>query len=266
MYYFTISEFGKLRNVNINSLRYYEKIGILKPDHVDPKTGYRYYSPDQLPILDVILLCLNFGMPLKELTSYISDDNCINNTKLFEIGKQIALKRLHSAQIELEKIEYTQRYVESNRQYSEMEGAYQRDIPGRTLVAMEYRGSLEDIRQVELTSAQLYSYAQEKQLFPVFPAGLLLQKEQGKRRAKVFFEVMDRTTTDPHALILPAGTFLCHKIDMTPGMDLPATIAAAYGGEPDADVIVANILLDKFQIGTKKSELQKRIEIKNQKE
>lgn len=25
MYYFTISEFGKLRNVNINSLRYYEK-------------------------------------------------------------------------------------------------------------------------------------------------------------------------------------------------------------------------------------------------
>ncbi len=77
---------------------------------------------------------------------------------------------------------------------------------------------------------------------------------------------MDKTTTDPHALVIPAGTFLCHKIDMTPGMDLPATIAAAYGGEPDADIIVANILLDKFQIGTKKSELQKRIEIKHQKE
>ena len=77
MHYFTISEFGKLRNVNINSLRYYEKIGILKPDHVDAETGYRYYSPDQLPILDVILLWLDFGMPLKELKSYISDDNFI---------------------------------------------------------------------------------------------------------------------------------------------------------------------------------------------
>lgn len=29
--YFTISEFAKLRNININSLRYYEKIGVLKP-------------------------------------------------------------------------------------------------------------------------------------------------------------------------------------------------------------------------------------------
>lgn len=106
MYYFTISEFGKLRNVNINSLRYYEKIGILKPDHVDPQTGYRYYSPDQLPILDVILLCLDFGMPLKELKAYITDDQFINNTKLFEIGAEIAQERLHNAQMELNKIEY----------------------------------------------------------------------------------------------------------------------------------------------------------------
>lgn len=103
-----------MRNVNINSLRYYEKIGILKPHHVDEQTGYRYYSPDQLPILDVILLCLDFGMPLKELRAYISDDKFINNSELFAIGKQIAQKRLHKARMELEKIEYTQRYLQSN--------------------------------------------------------------------------------------------------------------------------------------------------------
>lgn len=259
MYYFTISEFGKLRNVNINSLRYYEKIGILKPHHVDEQTGYRYYSPDQLPILDVILLCLNFGMPLKELRAYISDDKFINNSELFAIGKQIAQKRLHNARMELEKIEYTQRYLQSNQQYSKVEGAYQRAIPDRTLVAMAYHGELTDIRKIELTSAQLYSYAQEQQLYPVFPAGLLIQNAQGELQTKVFFEVMDKDTADPFALKVPAGTFLCHKIDMTPGMDLLTTIDSAYGGEPYAEVMAANILLDKFQIGTKKSELQKRI-------
>lgn len=41
--YFTISEFAKLRNININSLRYYEKIGVLRPCFVDENTGYRYY-------------------------------------------------------------------------------------------------------------------------------------------------------------------------------------------------------------------------------
>lgn len=47
---------------------------------VDEQTGYRYYSPDQLPILDVILLCPDFGMPLKELKSYIDDKKniCMN--------------------------------------------------------------------------------------------------------------------------------------------------------------------------------------------
>ena len=29
--YYTISEFAKLRDININSLRYYEKLGLLKP-------------------------------------------------------------------------------------------------------------------------------------------------------------------------------------------------------------------------------------------
>lgn len=257
MYYFTISEFGKLRNVNINSLRYYEKIGILKPDHVDAKTGYRYYSPDQLPILDVILLCLDFGMPLKELKSYISDDNFINNSKLFEIGKQIAQKRLHSAQMELEKIEYTQRYLRNNQQYSEVEGAYNREIPDRVIITMDYCGDMKDIPKIEMTSAKLYSYAQDNGFLPVFPAGLLLRKNQGKVSIKVFFEIMDKDAEDPLVMKLPSGTFLCHKINMVPEMDLPETIENVYHEDEYSEVIVANILLDKFQIGTKKSELQK---------
>lgn len=224
------------------------------PEHVDAETGYRYYSPDQLPMLDVILLWLDFRMPLKELKSYISDDNFINNSQLFEFGKQIAQERLHSAQMELNKIEYTQRFIQSNLRYSESKGEYQREIPERTLVTMEYAGALTDIRKIEMTSARLYSYAQKKQLSPVFPAGLLVQKEQDKLQTRVFLKIMDKSTEDSYAMTLPAGTFLCHKIEMTPEMDLPATIENIYGTYQK--VVLANILLDKFQIGTKKSELQ----------
>ena len=65
--YLKISEFAKLRNVNINSLLYYEKIGVLRPAYVDPHSKYRYYSPEQLIILDTILLAINLGIPLKNL-------------------------------------------------------------------------------------------------------------------------------------------------------------------------------------------------------
>ena len=43
----TISQLAKLRNVNINSLRYYEKLGILCPVYIDPETRYRYYALEQ---------------------------------------------------------------------------------------------------------------------------------------------------------------------------------------------------------------------------
>lgn len=188
MHYFTISEFGKLRNVNINSLRYYEKIGILKPDHVDAETGYRYYSPDQLPILDVFFLWLDFGMPPKELKSYISDDNFINNSQLFEIGKQIAQERLRRAQMELNKIEYTQRFLQSNQRFSEVKCEYQREIPERTLVTMEYAGALTDIRKIEMTSAALYSYAQKKQLSPFFRLACFLKRSKIRSKREYFWK------------------------------------------------------------------------------
>lgn len=70
---------------------------------------------------------------------------------------------------------------------------------------------------------------------------------------------MDKDAEEALVMDLPAGTYFCHKIDMVPEMNLPEVIENVYHEDKYAEVIVANILLDKFQIGTKKSELQKRI-------
>lgn len=40
----SISELAKLRQVTTETLRYYDRIGLLKPVYVDPETNYRYYS------------------------------------------------------------------------------------------------------------------------------------------------------------------------------------------------------------------------------
>ena len=44
---FTIGEMGGLFRINIRTLRYYDEIGLLKPEVVDERTGYRYYSARQ---------------------------------------------------------------------------------------------------------------------------------------------------------------------------------------------------------------------------
>jgi len=43
----TIKEFARLCSCNAQTLRYYDKIDLLKPVKVDPWSGYRYYIPTQ---------------------------------------------------------------------------------------------------------------------------------------------------------------------------------------------------------------------------
>lgn len=47
-----ISEFSRLAQVPVPTLRYYDQMGLLKPAQVDRFTEYRYYTVEQLPQLN----------------------------------------------------------------------------------------------------------------------------------------------------------------------------------------------------------------------
>jgi DNA-binding transcriptional MerR regulator len=41
----SIGDFARLGRVSVRMLRHYDTIGLLRPEHVDPDSGYRYYRP-----------------------------------------------------------------------------------------------------------------------------------------------------------------------------------------------------------------------------
>ena len=45
---YTIGEFAAIGRVSVRMLRHYDAIGLLPPEHVDERTGYRYYADRQL--------------------------------------------------------------------------------------------------------------------------------------------------------------------------------------------------------------------------
>lgn len=61
---FRIGEFSKIARVSGRLLRYYDEIGLLRPEHTDPQTGYRYYSAHQLSRLNRILVLKELGVSL----------------------------------------------------------------------------------------------------------------------------------------------------------------------------------------------------------
>lgn len=68
--YLTTGEFAKLCNVKKDTLFHYDKVGVLKPEHV-AENDYRYYSVEQYDVLTVILMLRELGMPLKDIKDYM---------------------------------------------------------------------------------------------------------------------------------------------------------------------------------------------------
>ena len=62
-----IGDFSKLSRVSIRMLRHYDEIGLLKPETTDSFTGYRYYSPAQLPTANRITAFKDMGFSLASI-------------------------------------------------------------------------------------------------------------------------------------------------------------------------------------------------------
>ncbi len=67
MKYISIGQFSKRTDLSIRALRLYDAEALLQPSRVDPITGYRYYTADQLGIGQLIRKLRSCEMPLDQL-------------------------------------------------------------------------------------------------------------------------------------------------------------------------------------------------------
>jgi DNA-binding transcriptional MerR regulator len=69
---FKIAQFARLAGVSPKILRAYDGLRLFRPVWVDPDSGYRFYSPAQLPELRRIVALRDLGMPLREIGQLVS--------------------------------------------------------------------------------------------------------------------------------------------------------------------------------------------------
>jgi len=77
-----IGDFSRATHLNIKTLRYYHHIGLLEPADVDPGTGHRRYSTDQIPTAQVIRRFRSLGMPLEEIHAVITTPDLASRNDL----------------------------------------------------------------------------------------------------------------------------------------------------------------------------------------
>jgi DNA-binding transcriptional MerR regulator len=78
-----IGEIAAFFSVSVKAMRIYEQMELLKPVKVDEKTGYRYYTADQVKQLDALLELRELGFSLSEIRTLL--ENGMTNDQYMEV-------------------------------------------------------------------------------------------------------------------------------------------------------------------------------------
>lgn len=74
---YSIGDFSKINKITPKTLRHYDRIGLLRPALTDQRTGYRFYSAEQLPVMRKILMLKELGFTLSEIEQIVNKQTAI---------------------------------------------------------------------------------------------------------------------------------------------------------------------------------------------
>ncbi len=87
-----ISDFARLGQVSVRMLRHYDTIGLLQPDAVDPASGYRSYSPEQLHVLNRLVALKDLGFTLDQVRRILVEQVSVDELRGMLRLRQVELE------------------------------------------------------------------------------------------------------------------------------------------------------------------------------
>ena len=97
--YYKINEISKLYNIGVDSIRYYEELGILHPTRAS--NGYRQYTTNDIHRLNVIRDLRSLGFSMQSIKAYLENQSISSSLAFMEKEEKIIKKKIK----ELKRIE-----------------------------------------------------------------------------------------------------------------------------------------------------------------
>ena len=90
---YTVGEVSKMTGVSKDTLLYYDKINLFKPQYVNPETKYRYYTYKQFWQLDIIICCKNLGIPIPVIRDILLTKDSQKIIEMMKLHQEEAMTR-----------------------------------------------------------------------------------------------------------------------------------------------------------------------------
>lgn len=85
--YYTAGELARLFNIPKQTMLYYDKMGILKPEFV-AENGYRYYSTPQYLTLEIILFLRKMDISVPDIHKFLENRSRDNILRILDRRKE----------------------------------------------------------------------------------------------------------------------------------------------------------------------------------
>lgn len=95
---FTVSEFASLTEVTPETLRYYDRIGLMSPGFRNPQSGYRYYTLRDFENFSIIRTLQSMDVPLNDIKTYLETRTIRSTRSLLREQYRNACEKLKKMQ------------------------------------------------------------------------------------------------------------------------------------------------------------------------
>lgn len=146
---FKISEFSKISQVSVKTLRYYDQLNLLKPDFTDKYTGYRYYSADQMFRLNRVLAYKELGFSLDQIRQMLDEQIPIEEVRgMFRVKQNEIQTILDKEQSKLARIKDRLSFIENEGENLTPHDVIVKEVESQLVMSYRQRASLGQIPEL----------------------------------------------------------------------------------------------------------------------
>ena len=251
--YFSVGETAKAVHTTSETLRHYDRIGLVKPSKKDEWTNYRYYTEQDIVRLNTVRALQLMDLPLKEIKKVLEYDDLEKIVDFLAEAERKADEKIAALQYSKSKIQLAKADYEKKLQMRQNpNGIFVKNVPERVLL-------LSDTLEVP-TLDNLWNYLSHfySKLTPALKEQFSFEDLAGiytENGVSRLFAVCIRYAETDGLKVLPKGKYLC--ADCTEEnreqvlSELMRIAQEEYGAEPAFTVqliVVSGILQWNYEI------------------
>ncbi len=251
--YFSVGEAAKMAHTTSETLRHYDRIGLVRPSRKDEWTNYRYYTEQDIVRLNTVRALQLMDLPLHEIKKVLEYDDLEKIVDFLAQAEKKAEEKISALQyskskIQLAKADYEGK-LQTRRNYN---GAFIKDFPERVIL-------LSDTLEVP-TLDNLWNYLSHfyDKVTPALKEQFSFEDLAGiytENGVSRLFAVCIRYVNIDGLKVLPKGKYLCADCTQENReqvlSEVMRTAKIKYGAEPSFTVqliVVSGILQWNYEV------------------